>query len=121
MRVLVCGGRNYDDYMAVFSLLREMNYEYNFTHLIQGGATGADELARNWVVYEKSARKSNTEIEVVTYKADWETYGRAAGPIRNQQMLEDGKPDLVVAFPGGAGTADMVRRALEKGIEVYEV
>jgi hypothetical protein len=52
------------------------------------------------------------------YKAEWDKHGRAAGPIRNQQMLDDGKPDLVLAFAGGRGTDDMCRRAREAGIEV---
>jgi hypothetical protein len=53
--------------------------------------------------------------------ADWNTHGRAAGPIRNQRMLDEVKPELVVAFPGGRGTADMVRRAREAGVNVYLV
>jgi hypothetical protein len=55
------------------------------------------------------------------YEADWISLGRKAGPIRNQRMLEEGKPDLVMAFPGGRGTADMVRRGKEAGVEVIEV
>ena len=50
-------------------------------------------------------------------RLDWKKYGKKAGPLRNQQMLEEGKPDLVVAFPGGNGTADMVRRAKKANIE----
>jgi len=52
--------------------------------------------------------------------ANWAELGRKAGPIRNQQMLDEGKPNLVVAFPGGRGTADIVRRARAAGIEVVE-
>jgi hypothetical protein len=48
--------------------------------------------------------------------ADWEKLGRSAGPIRNQAMLDEGRPDLVVAFPGHHGTADMVRRARAAGV-----
>jgi hypothetical protein len=57
----------------------------------------------------------------VVYPADWAKHGRAASPIRNQQMLDEGRPNLVVAFPGGRGTADMVRRARSAGVEVIEV
>lgn len=53
--------------------------------------------------------------------ADWEDLGRKAGPIRNQRMLDDGRPELVVAFPGGPGTAHMCRIAREAGVEVIEV
>jgi hypothetical protein len=61
------------------------------------------------------------ECQYVGFPADWKKHGRAGGPIRNQQMLDEGKPDLVVAFPGGKGTADMVRRARAAGIPVMEV
>jgi len=54
-------------------------------------------------------------------RAKWSKHGRAAGPIRNQEMIDECKPDLVVAFPGGRGTADMVRRAKAAGIRVIEV
>jgi hypothetical protein len=57
-------------------------------------------------------------VPVVRYPADWARHGNAAGLVRNQQMLDDGKPDLAVAFPGGKGTADMVRRARKAGIPI---
>jgi len=57
------------------------------------------------------------EIKRYVCHADWETHGRAAGPIRNEKMLT-WKPDLVVAFPGGVGTADLVRRAEAAGVPV---
>jgi hypothetical protein len=55
------------------------------------------------------------------FPADWDTHGRAAGPIRNQRMLDVGKPDFVIAFPGGHGTANMVRKAKAAGVQVLEV
>jgi hypothetical protein len=55
------------------------------------------------------------------FPADWEKYGKAAGPIRNQQILVEGKPDLVVAFQGGRGTANMVSRAQQAGVPVVEI
>jgi hypothetical protein len=61
------------------------------------------------------------DIPCSVYMADWDGLGRKAGPIRNQRMLDEGKPDLVIAFPGGRGTADMVRRAREAGVEVVEL
>jgi len=53
--------------------------------------------------------------------AEWDKFGRRAGPLRNEQMLREGKPDVVVAFPGGRGTAHMVRIAKEAGIDVLEI
>jgi hypothetical protein len=58
---------------------------------------------------------------VETYEADWESHGRAAGPIRNAKMLIEGKPDYVIAFPGGYGTLDMKKKAIKAGLEVRDV
>lgn len=81
--------------------------------LICGMAKGADLIAYDWAVVNWS--------QVKEFSADWKTHGKAAGHIRNQQMLDEGKPDLVVAFPGGRGTADMVRRSKKAGVEVIEI
>lgn len=107
--VLVCGGRDYDDYEKVRATLNALKP----WRVIHGGARGADNLADRWAQY--------CGIACEVYEADWETHGKAAGPMRNQKMLDDGKPDLVVAFPGGRGTADMVRRAKKAGVPVQEV
>ena len=55
------------------------------------------------------------------FKADWETFGKAAGPIRNQEMLVLSMPELVVAFPGGRGTEDMIKRSKKAGVEVISL
>jgi hypothetical protein len=60
-------------------------------------------------------------VTVEQFPAEWGRLGRAAGPIRNAVMLRDGKPELVIAFKGGAGTADMKARARKAGIEVREI
>lgn len=112
MRVLVCGGRDYKDYHTVAVYLNQC-LPSRPTTIIEGGAHGADELARKW------ARVA--EVPVETYVANWKLLGPKAGPIRNQAMLDQGKPDIVVAFPGGRGTADMVRRARAANIPVREV
>lgn len=109
MRVLVCGGRDWDDWESVY---RELD-KRSPTMVINGGAMGADQNARMW------ARDKN--VPCVTLEADWTRLGRRAGPIRNQAMLDELRPDLVLAFPGGRGTADMVRRARKAGVEVVEV
>lgn len=113
MRVLVCGGRDYRNHAYVFGVLDEMHAATPITCIIQGGARGADLHAYLW------ARERQIPNE--QYDADWESDGLAAGPIRNARMLRDGKPDLVVAFPGGRGTADMVRQARAAGVSVREV
>lgn len=111
MKVLVCGGRDCDNAAYVWSMLDRMHAESPITELIQGGATGADHLANEWA--------KTKPIKRYVCKAEWDKHGDAAGPLRNARMLE-WKPDVVVAFPGGRGTADMVRRARHAGIEVRE-
>ncbi|SCK33324.1 Protein of unknown function [Variovorax sp. HW608] len=100
MRVLVCGGHRYDDWAFIVSVLDRLHARRPVTLLIEGGATGADNLARRWAL----ARG----IEVATYRADWDRYQHRAEPIRNAQMLREGRPELAVAFKGGRATAHMV-------------
>jgi hypothetical protein len=111
MRVLVCGGRDFKDWDLLSEELTYLLGEIDV--IIHGGAKGADRLAGDF------AFAAGITEEV--YLAKWDEHGLAAGPIRNQRMLDDGKPDLVIAFPGGKGTADMVRRARAAGVEVREV
>lgn len=111
--VLVCGGRDYVNYVKLALELNNLHEHYKFDCLVSGGARGADSLAEHWA--------NQKGIPTKIYKADWERDGKAAGPIRNELMLRAGKPDLVVSFPGGAGTADMVRRAQKANIPVYPI
>jgi hypothetical protein len=108
-RVLVCGGRAYNNAKLVYDTL----YALEPSLIIQGGATGADFLAREYA--------GVLAVPLKTYKADWFKHGKAAGPIRNQQMLDFERPEVVVAFKGGDGTADMVARAKKAGIPIMYV
>lgn len=112
-RVIVCGGRNYDDRPHFTAAMKRLHKERRFTCIIEGGANGADALARAFA-------KLNG-LESVTFPADWASFPRAAGPIRNRQMIEEGHPDLVIAFPGKMGTANMVMQARKAGVEVVEI
>lgn len=114
MKVLVCGGRDYAEYGNVWAALSAIHERTPIAVLIDGGATGADHWARKWA-------KCQHGVEIKTYPADWQKHGRAAGPIRNQQMIDQAKPDLVVAFPGGRGTADMIRRAEAAAVRVERI
>ena len=98
MRVLVTGGRDYDDYEQVCCVM----WDISPTELCCGGASGLDSLVERW------GRMNGVSVQV--FPAQWEVHGKAAGPIRNQQMLDDFKPDIGVVFPGGRGTADMEQR-----------
>lgn len=112
MRVLVTGGRHYDDGSTLFRVLGEIHASQKITMIIHGDASGADRLASEWAEVN--------DVPVEAFPADWKQYGSAAGPIRNREMLAR-KPDLVVAFPGGRGTADMVRQAKAAGVRVVIV
>jgi ABC-type Fe3+-hydroxamate transport system substrate-binding protein len=107
VKVLVCGGRNYVDY----EYIKEVLDQHEPDIVIHGGATGADILAGRW------AREEG--VMEVRVDANWDYYGNSAGPVRNAWMLEL-HPDMVIAFPGGKGTANMIKQAKTKGIPVHE-
>jgi hypothetical protein len=111
--VLVCGGRDYKDYAEVSRILHDLHIERPITMLIHGAAAGADSLADIW------ARANN--IPIKSRRANWVRDGNSAGPIRNGLMLRLDKPHLVVAFPGGKGTAHMVGIAKKAGVRVIEI
>lgn len=113
-RILVCGGREYTDQHRVNAVLDDccQFFESDFV-LIHGSARGADRAAMTWAFFKGCA--------VIEMKANWDYYGKAAGHIRNSWMLKYAQPDLVIAFPGGSGTADMVRQAKAAGVDVYEI
>jgi len=111
LRVLICGSRNWLDKRIIH---RRMLSLPKRTTIIEGGARGADTIAR------QIAEKLGYAVE--EYPANWELYGKAAGVLRNQQMLDEGKPELVIAFhediENSRGTGDMVRRARKHRIMV---
>jgi hypothetical protein len=113
MRVLVCGGRYFADAELLNRTLDELHDKTRITLLIHGAQRGADKLAGSWA--------RGRIVPVKEFPADWRKHGNSAGPIRNRQMLKEGKPDLVIAFPGGVGTADMMEQARAAGVEVREV
>jgi hypothetical protein len=133
LKALVCGGRHYGMVpdpmytpdkgaildMANFELRRDERQfmiakldEIDPDIIINGAAFGADLIARDWAI---SRRRG-----CWTFPADWDRYGKAAGPIRNKQMLEWGRPDIVIAFPGGKGTRGMIALARAAGVPVGE-
>lgn len=108
--VVVTGGRHYRDRMRVYRELQNAKP----TKVVTGKCkTGADTFAEDWAFMRG--------IEFQGYPADWRKLGWAAGPIRNSKMLEAEQPDIVLAFPGGDGTADCVKKAKRLGITVIEV
>lgn len=137
IRLLVTGGRDFTDGALVERVLFAVHRKHGISTLIEGGQIskrgndrwGADWLCRQWA--------EHNGIEVATFEADWRNvaaagavvklsrsgmpYNAAAGPARNKRMLDDGCPDAAVAFAGGDGTADMVRRCEDVGVPVWKI
>jgi hypothetical protein len=114
MRVLVCGsrhyGNDYDSRIHIYKVLSE--YVDDIDVVIQGEARGVDTQAKIWAgLFNKAC---------LSFPAGWEKHGKAAGPIRNKQMLDEGKPDLVIAFlaPNSRGTKNMIDQATKAGVPV---
>lgn len=112
MKLIVCGGRAFNDYMMTDWVLNAIHRRYVVSKIASGGAAGADTIAERWAFANN--------VEHKKYPADWKRFGKAAGPIRNQTMLLDFRPDAVVAFAGGKGTAGMVKLAQDAGVYVYK-
>jgi hypothetical protein len=114
VRVLVCGGRDCDDRDFVEKTLdRLLAARGPFERLIHGDARGVDRMAGKW------ARDHN--VLEWDFLPEWHRVDTEDGLSRNQRMIEAGAPDLVVAFPGGAGTENMVELAKAAHIEVVQV
>jgi hypothetical protein len=108
-RIGVTGGRDFDSWHLVVHVLRQMP---EGAVLVHGAAPGADSQCAEW--WDMQGRVCEA------HPAAWGTHGKAAGPLRNQEMVDSGL-DLLLAFPGGRGTADMTRRAQAAGVPVLDV
>jgi hypothetical protein len=115
VKIVVTGGRDFDDIECVHRTLGALNTLNPITLLAHGGAIGADSLCATWAHHHGVAT-----AEYPVRPADWTLYGKAAGPRRNRAMLEAVMPRVVVVFPGGRGTADCVRRAKIMGLGIVE-
>lgn len=116
-RVLVCGGRDFTDAQRVFEVLDHYLIEARgFAVVIHGAAKGADMLAAAWAKFR--------DVPAEPYPIlphDWTIHGKSAGPLRNKQMLQVGRPDVVIAFPGGNGTANMIWQAEQARVPVLRI
>jgi hypothetical protein len=117
VRVLICGSRDWSDYARIKAdLLALQESRGPIALVITGGARGAD-------LWGHTAARA-FGIASTEFYADWDRHGKAAGPIRNREMLDVGRPDLVLAYrtrPDSRGTNDMIRKAQQAGIETVIV
>lgn len=114
MRAVITGGRDFNDAECVN---RTLDY-WKPSEIAHGAQIGADSLAEAWAINNNVP--SSKDKYYVT-KEEWRRVGKKAGPLRNKRMLEEFKPDVVIAFPGGDGTANCVRQAKKMGIRVIYV
>ena len=122
VRIIICGSRNFNDYAKLCRVMDSIGIHSiannDYVEIISGHCVGAD------ICGEKFAAKYGYPLKV--FEADWETHGKAAGPIRNRQMAKyaaQADEGIVVAFPIGAsrGTRHMVDIANQYGLEVYVI
>lgn len=131
--VIICGGRHFAavpkdtpreqmeaamqlagaQRRMMYAALDEQHAEAEISAVIEGGMSGADDVARDWA---GDRRRGHLRME-----ADWDKYGRAAGPRRNAAMLREHPVTRVICAPGGDGTADMRTRALDAGVAVTDL
>ena len=115
--IIIAGGRDFTDKTHAFKRLDDFNrwaktQGYDLTTIIHGDASGADRIGRDWGNHHK--------LNVLPFPAYWDIYGNSAGPIRNNLML-DQKPDFVITFSGGRGTAHMKRISKKAGVKVFSL
>lgn len=112
-RYLICGGRDFANEPMLDRALSALILHPKESVIIHGGATGADIMAAAW-----GERRG---ASVYAVPANWKDHGKAAGPVRNAIMLRDFYPDVVIAFPGGNGTDDMIDKARKARLVVIKV
>lgn len=114
MLILACGSRHYTNRLAVRRALLQYwpSHDGSGYEVIHGAARGADTLAA------EEAKRFGARVR--PFPADWERYGRAAGPIRTRQMLDE-RPDIVMAFGEGQGTHFAVAEAQRRGLHVVRI
>ena len=115
-RIVVTGGRDFTDEQYVWGTLDNLHRRRRIVCVIHGGATGADACANRWAI-----RNNVERLSYPVTQAEWNEHGKKAGPMRNRLMLSREMPTLVVAYPGGRGTADCVKQAKQLGLLVADL
>lgn len=126
MRILVCGGRDWNDQDRMDAALDAVHRKHGITLLIEGGQVsrdrktdtlfGADWQAGTWAIRRRVPHWTCW----AQWFDEWGNIRKAAGPERNERMLAVGRPAAAVAMPGGRGTRDMVKRCQSAGCPVWQ-
>lgn len=109
MKTIIAGGRDYHNYDTLLEAIAECNWQ--ITEVVSGGAKGVDALGEAYAV--------DKNLPLHIYAADWETHGRAAGPIRNRKMAENAVALIALWDGRSKGTKNMIETATKKGLLVY--
>lgn len=110
MKAIIAGGRNFTPEKDHYKWIVEMLVKYHVSEVVSGSCSGADRFG------ERAA--NHYSLKVTRFPAEWDKYGKSAGPKRNEKMAE--YADICILFPGGRGTADMKARAKAHGLEVVD-
>lgn len=115
-RLLVAGGRNFYNYKLIDKTLSEwlssQQYSCDEIILVHGDGNGTDRIADQWAKYNC--------IKTEPHPAPWKRYGPAAGPMRNEEIIES-EIDYAILFPGGKGTADIQKKIINSGVDYIMV
>ena len=109
MKTIIAGGRNVTEADILESALDELPWQ--ISEVVSGGAKGVDQMGEEWA--------ERNGVPVKQFKADWKTYGRAAGPKRNEQMADYGEALLAIWDGKSKGTANMIKNAEKQGLTVH--
>jgi len=116
MKLLVSGGRKFEDVEFVARQLSRVHKAIPITTVVHGDADGVDTFADRWAKVMGITRERFPIDDQM-----WRAYGKAAGPKRNREMFDTAKPEVVICFPGGSGTNDMYKYATKQGAVVERI
>lgn len=115
MKVIIAGGRSIEPERAlrlVEDAIEASGLMDEITEVVHGGAKGIDSAANLWAVMNR--------LPVKVFVANWEKFGRAAGPLRNQEMASYADALIAILVDSGAGTKNMIKSAHDRMLLIYE-
>lgn len=111
MKTIIAGGRHKTLNPRDIGELNRFAEMLPISEVVSGSASGVDTEGEKWA--------ESKGLPVTRFPAHWQTHGRGAGPIRNQKMAD--YADVLIAFSGGRGTQDMVKRAMKAGLKIIDL